>query len=208
MAPNLCVLATFKRETIHKHTQYFGRKTSANVVNNPLLEFGLDRSRRGIARPSTNSFRPPSRRDYLARPGLASLARNLTARLLSILARPGLVRPLTDILRVNHARPTPNTSANPSKRPISDGDDGDSYADNKDGDGDHVGNENNINDGDNGNNNSGRRTAAGRTTMTTMMSSATTIQRGGWDHDGQPAVGNKKLASTVPHPRQQCRQLG
>ena len=51
------------------------------------------------------------------------------------------MRPITDILRVNHARPTPNTSANPSKRPISDGDDGDSYADNKDGDGDHVGNE-------------------------------------------------------------------
>jgi len=69
------------------------------------------------------------------------------------------VRPITDILPVNHARPTPNTSANPSKRPISDGDDGDSYADNKDGDGDHVGNEHNINDGNDGNNNSGRRTA-------------------------------------------------
>ena len=86
------------------------------------------------------------------------------------------MRPSTDILRVNHARPTPNTSANPSKQPISDGDDGDSYADNKDGDGDHVGNENNINDGDDGNNNSGRCLAAGKTTMTMMMSSATTIR--------------------------------
>ena len=85
------------------------------------------------------------------------------------------MRPSTDILRVNHVRPTPNTSANPSKQPISDGDDGDSYADNKDGDGDHVGNEYNINDGDDGNNNSGQRLAVEKTTMTTMMSSAMKI---------------------------------
>jgi hypothetical protein len=31
--------------------------------------------------------------------------------------------------------------------------------------------------------------------MTTMMSLATTIRRGGWDHDGRPAVGNPSEAT-------------
>ncbi len=49
----------------------------------------------------------PSRQEILARNGLTSLARNLNARLLERLARPGLTRPCSDISRVNHGKPLP-----------------------------------------------------------------------------------------------------